>query len=488
MARGVDITFVVSEENKQQTQAKTAYTKLRAVVERAENNKIELDAVSESAKNLLAQLKVDLDNSETVSTELANNVQKAEDISDKFTNDIETASKAEKSLANANITALANLANLQDENFKSQEILEGVEDLKKYTGYSDNGVCYFAKVDLSEEAIKQCLDKSIKAVDLSKGYNGIAIKKIGDYAFSDCCNMSEFVFGTDVTSIGNGAFYGSNLSEDVVIPPNITEIGENAFKYTNANIYNLSDSEITEGVHCENGSIVPVTVSGNLTGNVSFCLVDKYFALKGTGTTTNANIDLYKDYLDRIEEVYIQDGIKTIATSMFNGCTSIRKVSFPSGITDIGYRAFKGCTALEEIDLPVGLKNIVSAAFSGCTGLKEVVIPTGVTTIRDNLFANCLVLKSVNIPKTVTTIESSAFYSCSNLENVETLENVVNIGSYAFFATSLEAIVIGDKIESIDENAFRGCNKLKTITLKKTKDSIEGSPWGASKAEIIWEE
>ena len=36
MARGVDITFVVSEENKQQTQAKTAYTRLRAVVERAE--------------------------------------------------------------------------------------------------------------------------------------------------------------------------------------------------------------------------------------------------------------------------------------------------------------------------------------------------------------------------------------------------------------------------------------------------------------------
>ena len=202
MARGVDITFVVSEENKQQTQAKTAYTKLRAVVERAENNKIELDAVSESAKNLLAQLKVDLDNSETVSTELANNVQKAEDISDKFTNDIETASKAEKSLANANITALANLANLQDENFKSQEILEGVEDLKKYTGYSENGKCFFAKIDTTTGTVVECLDRDVRKVDFSEGLNGMKVNAIGKYAFAGCSNLTGIELGTDVTSIG----------------------------------------------------------------------------------------------------------------------------------------------------------------------------------------------------------------------------------------------------------------------------------------------
>lgn len=480
LSRKISEINVLAEKCKNDSQ--TAQALYEKVKEKIETAKKSIDTLVEKitlAENTKSSLEESISKGENTKAVLDSTITSAENI------------KAELKLEDCiseNERAEKNIEQLKSGNFNAEEILYGVEDLKKYTGYSGNGVCYFAKVDLSEEAITQCLDKSIKAVDLSKGYNGIAIKKIGDYAFSDCYNMSKFVFGTDITSIGKGAFYGSNLSEDVVIPPNITEIGENAFKYTNANIYNLSDAEITEGVHCENGSIVPVTVSGSLTGNVSFCLVDKYFALKGTGTTANANIDLYKDYLDRIEEVYIQDGIKTIATSMFNGCTSIRKVSLPSGITDIGYRAFKGCTALEEIDLPVGLKNIVSAAFSGCTGLKEVVIPTGVTTIRDNLFANCLALKSVNIPKTVTTIESSAFYSCSNLENVETLENVVNIGSYAFFATSLEAIVIGDKIESIDENAFRGCNKLKTIKLKKTKDSIEGSPWGASKAEIIWEE
>ena len=144
MARDVDITFVVSEENKQQTQAKTAYTRLRAVVERAEKDKTELYVVVENAKNILTQLEIDLDSSEAVSTELASNVVKGEEVTTALTTAIATATATTTTLATATAAAKENLASLQSENYKSQELLNGVERLNSLianTVYaSDNGI------------------------------------------------------------------------------------------------------------------------------------------------------------------------------------------------------------------------------------------------------------------------------------------------------------------------------------------------------------
>lgn len=141
MARGVDITFVVSEENKQQTQAKTAYTRLRAVVERAEKNKTELDVVVRNAKNIITQLNTDLDGSEAVSAELANNVANGREITTALTTTIATAKTTTTTLATATAAAKQNLASLQSENYKSQELLNGVERLNSLianTVYSSN--------------------------------------------------------------------------------------------------------------------------------------------------------------------------------------------------------------------------------------------------------------------------------------------------------------------------------------------------------------
>lgn len=47
-------------------------------------------------------------------------------------------------------------------------------------------------------------------------------------------------------------------------------------------------------------------------------------------------------------------------------------------------------------------------------------------------------------------------------------------------------IVIGSETVSISDNAFTGCNNLATIQINKAQNSIQGAPWGAPNAEVIW--
>lgn len=70
------------------------------------------------------------------------------------------------------------------------------------------------------------------------------------------------------------------------------------------------------------------------------------------------------------------------------------------------------------VTIPEGVTSIGSRAFSGCSRLTSVTIPDGVTSIGDWAFENCSSLTSVTIPASVKSIGISAFSGCSNLETV----------------------------------------------------------------------
>ncbi len=67
----------------------------------------------------------------------------------------------------------------------------------------------------------------------------------------------------------------------------------------------------------------------------------------------------------------------------------LREIVLPEGVETIESEAFSGCTALEKVTLPKSLKTIGSLAFSGCTALKELSIPEGLIAIADDAFQDC---------------------------------------------------------------------------------------------------
>ncbi len=119
-----------------------------------------------------------------------------------------------------------------------------------------------------------------------------------------------------------------------------------------------------------------------------------------------------------IKKIVISNGVTSIGSSAFSGCSSLTSVTIPSGVTSISSSAFYGCSSLTSVTIPNGVTSIGSSAFSGCSSLTSVTIPSGVTSIGPNAFRSCESLTSVTIPISVTSIDFNVFMNCNSLTDI----------------------------------------------------------------------
>ena len=136
------------------TAAETALANLNTAIEQASTSKGNLDSTISAANTAKTQLQTVIDNSGTAKSDLSTVIAQATEMNTTLSATIQTASDLDTSLKEQNSQALANIANLSDENFKADEILTGVEDIKAYLGYTDEdiaGIC----VDYQNKTFKR---------------------------------------------------------------------------------------------------------------------------------------------------------------------------------------------------------------------------------------------------------------------------------------------------------------------------------------------
>lgn len=136
------------------TAAETALANLNTAIEQASTSKGNLDSTISAANTAKTQLQTIIDNSGTAKSDLSTVIAQATEMNTTLSATIQTASDLGTSLKEQNSQALANIANLSDENFKADEILTGVEDIKAYLGYTDEdiaGIC----VDYQNKTFKR---------------------------------------------------------------------------------------------------------------------------------------------------------------------------------------------------------------------------------------------------------------------------------------------------------------------------------------------
>ena len=68
----------------------------------------------------------------------------------------------------------------------------------------------------------------------------------------------------------------------------------------------------------------------------------------------------------------LPNGLVSISSDLFRGCTNLENIAFPNGLKQIGSSAFEGCTSLAKITLPSSLKEIDGSAFDKCNNLMTV--------------------------------------------------------------------------------------------------------------------
>ena len=317
-----------------------------------------------------------------------------------------------------------------------------------------------------------------------------SVTSIGKYAFGSCESLKSITIPNSVTYIGEETFRGCTSLTSITIPNSVTSIGEDAFY----NCTSLTSITIPDGVTNIGGwafgdctSLKSITIPDSVTeiGSYAFNNCTSLTAINVATANQNyvsVNGVLYnKDKTTLIcypagkkdKNYKIPDGVESIDSSAFRGCTSLTSITIPNSVTNIGGWAFEDCTSLKSITIPNSVTSIGEDAFQKCTSLTSITLPDSVTEIVWGAFSGCESLKSITIPDSVTSIGKYAFSGCASLTSITIPNSVTEIGNSAFEdCTSLTSITIPNSVTEIGERAFSDCTSLTSITIPDSVTEI----------------
>ena len=233
-----------------------------------------------------------------------------------------------------------------------------------------------------------------------------------------------------------------------------------------------------------------------------------------------------------IESVTFGKDVKIIRYKAFNSCVSLTGLYLNEGLETIGWSAFSYCKGLKEIVFPSTVKTVEDSAFlnTPCDNLyisdvaswfavdfqdlastplklaknlyvdgvltTKLEIPEGVMDIGENSLASQIAIKGLVLPSTLKYVYSDSLY-IDSLENLYVFDiaSYLNIGFYgedwlARYADNIYVdgeiitdLVVPEGVTTISRGSFCGYEKLKTVTLSSTVNSVSPSAFTTSPIE-----
>lgn len=184
--------------------------------------------------------------------------------------------------------------------------------------------------------------------------NGKPVRRIDEDALSNDTMTSLFIPWT-VVSIGEDAFSTSKNLETVTFSEGLKSVGEGSF------------GDCT--------SIKTVTLPASLE-SVYYSGFAGCTALEEVTLLGNASLGKYAFSRDTaLEKVTFADDsgrAYSVGSSAFEFDAALRSAVLSEGLTTIGSFAFAGCTSLGTVTLPKSLENIEASAFSQVGALKII--------------------------------------------------------------------------------------------------------------------
>lgn len=302
---------------------------------------------------------------------------------------------------------------------------------------------------IEKGAFKECTD--LDNVEIPKGAT-----YIGGQAFHGCGGLNQIVISETVTNIDMDAFNGcdnltiygiansyaekyanenginfSALEEfivengvlieyngsggDIVIPGDmrITSIG----KYVFCNNQSITSVKIPDGIELiGDGAFMECTNLKSVSFPTNYFRIAPY-AFGGAGFITlkypkNCSGGNWAFYCcENLKEIIVEEGVTSLSTGLFDGCSSLKTVTLPSTCTFI-LPAFKNCDNLTEIILSDGIPKVLNGIFYKCSAIKKIYIPDSATEIESGAFTDCESLEAIVVPNSVTQIEENVITNC----------------------------------------------------------------------------
>ena len=274
-----------------------------------------------------------------------------------------------------------------------------------------NGTTY-PVTSIGEFAFSECSE--LTSIDLPN-----SITEIGQVAFGDCPGLTSIVIESgnpryDSRNNCNAIIESANNTlivgcKNTTIPNSVTAIGPGAF------------------YGCTGLTSIDIPNSVTAIGHWAFCGCEGLTSIVIPNSVTDIGAEVF-EWCTELSSIVVESGnprydsrnncnaiIETAINELIVGC---KNTTIPNSVTAIGGGAFSNCNGLTSIDIPNSVTDIGDAAFFSCVGLTSIVIPNSVTSIGDGAFCNCYELTSIVIPNSVTEIYDGAFSCCYELRDV----------------------------------------------------------------------
>ena len=171
---------------------------------------------------------------------------------------------------------------------------------------------------------------------------------------------------------------------------------------------------------------------------------------------------------------YVVSNERAASNMFISSRSSIKEINFCGEVTYLGNYAFAYFDGLDSIDttnvkMPSTITLIGDNAFNGCKGALSITVPNFVTEIGTNTFQNCSNVTEVHIPTSVKKIGNGSFQNCTSLTNIDIKADGTTIGDDTFRGcTALVNLKVTEGVTSIGHRAFRDCTALKEVYLPTT--------------------
>lgn len=369
-----------------------------------------------------------------------------------------------------NVFIPASVTNINENAFVGSVNIESItaEDSEYYVAI-DNCLIALSKDDEGKSTNRLILGCQNSVVDAD-----LDITSISKNAFAGCAALKVICIPAGVASVEEGSFDGCIAVESIIIANENLEVSETLF----ADCVNVKNIE------------VPMEWLSYFLDGYSVQLVNITLT---TGTEIPKNCF---SGCSALTTVTLPDTIETIGAYAFSGCNKLTRVVITenSALSTIGRSAFEYCynfvaiaydSQSDTFVVPASVKSVGDYAFKN-TAIKNLEFAEGCTlAVAYKVFANCSSLVSVSISSTVSSVDFDAFTSCNNIDTVSTPAEFIRVFSnarntaiktliitegkidgdcyYIREMTNLENLVIGAGVTDIDNKAFEGCSKLKSI-------------------------
>lgn len=219
--------------------------------------------------------------------------------------------------------------------------------------------------------------------------------------------------------------------------------------------------------------VLTLSVPASAAGSGS-CGAGLIWSLDGTVLTISGTGEM-EDYSDaymppwyanagEITSVSVGEGVTSIGSLAFYGCSALGTVTLPSTLERIGDRAFKDCVGLGYVGFPASLKAIGEAAFENCSSLTSARLPEGLVSIGNMAFYHCVSLSSANVPSTAVDLGKVVFAYCTGLVRAEVRCPIEKLPDWTFYGcAALASVLLPDELVEVGDSAFKDCGNLQNV-------------------------